>query len=93
MKIEEKKTHKKALYLNEDQHKKWSKFITPKILRFAIGIQDMIKFIANNDITFEEIKEIRNNNKNITFENVKNIINFLDNNDITFNEIKGLRML
>jgi len=59
MKIEEKKTHKKLLYLTEDQFQEWSRTITPKILRFAIEIQDMIKFISDNEITFDEIKGLR----------------------------------
>ena len=59
MKIEKKKTHKKLLYLTEDQFKEWSRTSTPKIVRFAIEIQDMIKFISDNDISFNEIKGLR----------------------------------
>lgn len=59
MGIEEKKTIKKALYLTKTLHKKWSKLVTPKILRFAIEIQDMIKFISDNDISFDEIQGLR----------------------------------
>lgn len=59
MGLEKIKDYKKVLYITEDQYEKWNKKITPKILRFAIGIQDMIKFIADNKITFKEIKELR----------------------------------
>lgn len=59
MGLEKTKNYKKMLYITEDQYEKWDKKTTPKILRFAIGIQDMIKFIADSKITFEEIKELR----------------------------------
>jgi len=59
MGLEKIKDYKKMLYITEDQYENWDKKTTPKILRFAIEIQDMIKFIANNKITFEEIKDLR----------------------------------
>jgi len=57
--LEEIKKYKKALYLTKSQFKKWSKSITPKLLRFTVENQDMIKFITDNDITFDEIQGLR----------------------------------
>lgn len=103
MKLEKTKTCKKILYLNEDQYQLWSRTNTPKILRYVIENQEMIRFIVDNDITLDEIKN-RYKLKKLT-KDIPEIIGFLNNiltlldkqyeeeNDITPNEIRELRTL